>query len=171
MSAIPYLAEGDILLISSYIKSNIAASLANVRGLWNDAKVTTEPPQDYFIYQKPQGYRLPAVFVIHQQMDFRIAEQKANFINGKSQIDVSVVVEDKDEFLLTIKAFRYQQALHQVLDQAQIISGDNNLKLIVVVYRHTFSPHWAAKEDGSDDVNFRREVVLECQVEHLENLF
>jgi hypothetical protein len=171
MSApIPRLAEGDVTLITAYIKANIDAALAGVRAQWADALVTTESPQSYFIYRKAQGYKLPAVFVIHDEMDFRIADMKANFINGKSTIAVSVLVEDKDEFLLTKKAFRYQQALHYVLDQAQMVSNAGGLKLICVVYRHTFSPHWTTGEDNSEDgVNFRKEVVLECQVEHLEN--
>lgn len=166
---IPLLAEGDVTLITAFIKANIASSLADVRQYWSDSAVTTEPPQSYFTYPKPAGYKLPAVFVIHQDMDFRIQEKKSNHINAKSQIDVSVLVEDKDSDSLTRKAWRYQQALHALLDQAPIVSSDGRLKLHVVVYRHTFSPHWTNEDAGPGEAQFRKEVVLECQVEHLEN--
>lgn len=163
------LAEGATNLIIDYIQANIGAQLDLVGSLVGLPQMTLENPVKYFIYPKPQGYRLPAVFVICDNMDFRIGDKKANFVNAKDKFMISILVEDQDEEILTYKAWRYQSALHAVLDEANIVSSDNTLKLTVVVYNSTFSPIFSRTESGGEGAQFRKEIVLQCEVEHMEN--
>lgn len=166
------LAEGATMLILSTIQSSIGSALDSVATYFTGSGpgqgVTLENPKSYFFYEKPQGYDLPAVFVIPTDMDFAIDRNKSNFINAQTKYKVSVLVEDQDLDRLTIKAWRYQSALHSVLDETSITSSDSSLALKCVVYNATFSPAWTEKADGLNG-SFRKEVVLECQVTHLEN--
>lgn len=165
------LAEGATSLIISTIQSNIGAALNSVASYFTGngpgLGVSLENPREYFFYEKPQGYRLPAVFVIPKDIDFAIDKNKSNFINAETKYMVSVLLEDEDLERLTIKAWRYQSALHSVLDLTDMTSSDNSLHLKCVVQHASFSPTWT-KDDGLDG-SFRKEVVLECRVTHLEN--
>lgn len=165
------LAEGATNLIISAIQTNIGSALSGVATYFTGSGpgngVSLENPREYFFFEKPQGYMLPAVFVIPKDIDFQIDSNKSNFINAKTKYMVSILVEDEDLERLTVKAWRYQSALHSVLDQAVLTSSDNSLQLRVVVYHASFSPTWT-KDDGLDG-SFRKEVVLECEVTHLEN--
>lgn len=165
------LAEGATNLIVSQIQSNIGAALNGVAtyftGNGPGQGVSLENPKSYFFYEKPQGYDLPAVFVIPKTIDFAIDKNKSNFVNAETMYQISVLVEDQDLDRLTVKAWRYQSALHSVLDQAVITSADNALQLRVIVKNATFTPAWS-KSTGLDG-DFRKEVVLECEVTHWEN--
>lgn len=165
------LAEGATTLIISQIQTNIDSALNSVAtyftGTGPGNGVSLENPREYFFYEKPQGYMLPAVFVIPKDIDFSIDKNKSNFVNAQTKYMISVLVEDEDLERLTVKAWRYQSALHSVLDQTSMVSSDNSLQLKCVVYHATFSPTWTT-EDGLKG-SFRKEVVLECEVTHLEN--
>lgn len=174
MSApVPKLLEGTVTLIQSYIQANIGAALDAIssNGFNTDVDVTLENPASYFIYEKPQGYRLPAVFVMSDNFDFKTKENASNFINATAPINVSIEIEDKTQDLVTYKAWRYQSALYSVLNGTQILSGDSNLKLIVWVYKMLQSALYNPKdvEGESGSASFRKEVVLQCEVSHLEN--
>lgn len=163
------LAEGARSLVIDYIKANIAAQLNTVGAAVGAPQMSLENPAEYFIYPKPAAYRLPAVFVIVDQINFRIQEKQANFINARDKINVSIEVEDQDADTLTYKADRYLSALHQVLDEAQINSQDASLALKVIVYNARFSPLYMRTEGTGEGGKFRKEIVLECEVEHVEN--
>lgn len=163
------LVEGATNLIQSYIQQNIGAALDVVAANVGLPSVTLENPVSYFIYPKPHGYKLPAIFVICDDMDFRIVEKQANFINAKDRFKISMLVEDQDADLLSYKAWRYMSALHSVLDLTPIVSVDQKLALNVVVYRGTFSPTYMREEGSGDGGKFRKEILLECEVEHNEN--
>lgn len=163
------LSEGTRSLIIDYVQANIAAALDVVAGAVGPPKMTLENPKSYFIYPKPHGYQVPAVFVINDDFDFRIVDKKANCINARVRVNVSILVEDQDAEILTYKSDRYLSALHSVLDQADIVSTDNMLALKVVVYRARFSPVYSRQEDQVNEGTFRKEVLLECEVEHVEN--
>jgi len=153
-------------LVLGKIRSDIAASLAAIRVMRADPIVTTEPPQSYFIYQSIAQYRTPAVFAIVEDMDFK-KERGANHVNATVKINISVVVEDRLGDNVVIKAERYQAALYDILDEAVIDSSDNTLRVVVIVKRAMFSPVYM-KDDKSQSA-FRKEVLLECEVEHYEN--
>lgn len=163
-------AEGAINLIIPYIQSNIGSALNSVAANVGNPKIALSNPKEYYIYEKPQGYQLPAVFVICDEFDFRVQEMKSNFVNAKAKIKVSILVEDQDANNLTYSAWRYQSALISLLNNAQILSASGNLKLIVVVYRARFSPTYMRAESKSGEGGaFRKEIVLDCEVEHYEN--
>lgn len=163
------LSEGTRSLMIDYLKANLPAALDVVGANVGDPQMQLDNPRAYFIYPKPAGYELPAVFTIVDDFDFRITEKKANFINAKVKVNVSVEVEDQDAEILTYKADRYLSALHSVLDEADIVSGDSKLALTVIVYHARYSPVYMRPEGSGDGGKFRKEVLLECEVEHVEN--
>lgn len=162
------LVESSVMLLKDYLKSNIAAALAAVRAERADPVVSTEPPQSFFIYPRAMGYKTPAVFVIAEDIDMQL-ENGPNAIMAKSKINISVVVEDRDRERLTIKAWRYQDALHSVLDQLQLVSSSGDVKIVCRVIRCSFSPMYSKNKDEEAIENtFRKEVLLECDVHHFE---
>lgn len=168
--SIPKLAEGQVALIISYIQANIGAVLDAIAAASPERPIVSlENPKNYFVIEKPQGYQLPAVFVMLPDLDFRISEMKANFINAVGKTVVIVWVEDQDEELLTYKAWRYQSALYAVLDQATIISTDGLLKLKPVIQHAEFSNTQEYVSEQSPGARFRKALLLRCNVEHLEN--
>lgn len=163
------LSEGARSLVTDYIKANIHAELDIVGAAVGAPQMSLEDPASYFVYDKPHAYRCPAIFVIIDGINFRTQEKKPNFVNARDRIFVSVEVEDQDAEILTYKADRYLSALHQVLDLAQINSTDGSIALKVVVYNAVFSPKYMAPEGTGNGGKFRKEVVLQCEVEHVEN--
>ena len=167
------LTEAACGLIVDTIKTNIVAQLALVRTYWADAKVTTEPPptESYFIYPKARGYRMPAIFVEDDGTEFQQAQAEANYIHAKMSINVSVKVEDKDQYKLMLKSWRYASALHAILEQANLASSDNSVKLVVKVTRiKPTSMYTIANDDADQTAQFFKEYVLFCEVEFWENL-
>lgn len=165
------LTEATVTLIQDHIKANIAGSLAAIRSDTPDDKVTTEPPKSYFLYPKAKGYRTPAVFIIAEEFDFKVQERGANYISGSVRINVSVLLEDRNRDLLTIRCWRYQSALHQLLSQTQLTTSDNALKIITIVTRARYSPLYSnVKNEDAPEAIFRKEVLLELEVDHYENL-
>lgn len=163
------LTEGTVNLLTDCIKTNIAAALTAVQAD-SDHSVTTEPPKTYFIYAGAVGFRTPAVFVIADDMDFKQQERQANFINAMLRVNVTILVEDRNSELLTRRCWRYQSALHSVLDETQLTSSDNKLKIVSVVRRASYSPTYSKTVDkNSPEAVFRKEVLIECDVEHYEN--
>lgn len=165
------LSEEATILTLDYLKANIATALAAVRTDRADAKVTTEPPptNSYFVYPKAHGYKCPAIFVIDDGMDFRQPETKANFVNSKFSLVVSVKVEDKDLEKLTFKAWRYQAALHQLLDLTELASSDNLVKLNIVVSSIKPSGIYTIPNAEPDSTaTFFKEVTLRCTVNYFE---
>lgn len=164
------LVEEDIFLIRDELKSKLPGALADVRADRADAKVTTEPPQSYFIFSPAKAYRTPAVFIIVNRMDMRNDRQGANHINGLSSITVSVVIEDRTAESLVIKAFRYQAAIHQVLHETVLTSTDNKVKIVSKVEAAEFSAEFTKADDPNiPEGIFRKEIALQLNVEHYEN--
>lgn len=163
-----YLAEGAVRYMVDYIKANIGAALDNVSQNVGVPQVQLNNPLNYFIYEQPDAYQCPAVIVIMDDMDFKIEERKSNFVNAQDKINVSIVVEDQDQSLLTVKAWRYQSALHALLDGSTITSPDDAMVLKCFVYRARFSSVYARPEDTPSVGAFRKEVLLECGVTHFE---
>lgn len=162
-----HLAENTRNLIISYLKSNLPTSLSDERAANTDGFVNLEPPQQYFIYPKAKGYKTPAIFVIVDEFDFRPQQKGANHINATVKVNVSITVEEQQEDRLTVKCDRYFDALHETLAQASILDSTTGIKLIVIVQRASFSPVFIP--EGSPESVFRKEALLECEVEHYSN--
>lgn len=159
------LMESTVILILNQIKANIAAALLNVRTDRADKIVNTDPPLEYFIFEKAIGYRCPAVFVIGDQIDFKLSRGQ-NHINSTDTVYVSVVLEDRTHELLVLRSYRYCDALHEVLDRQQLITPSQNTKIVVKVTRIQFSE--ATQKNSPHESIFRKEVMLTLEVEHFE---
>jgi hypothetical protein len=159
------ISESVVTGIIDLIKANIPAALAEIRSDREDARVTTEPPVSYFIYEKAAGYKTPAIFVIADSVDFRL-DRGPNSINAEVRLIVSCLVEDKIAENLTYKTYRYSDALHKVLDRAHIKQDQEKRLSVVKVQRIDYSLTQQTKT--SQESVFRKEVMLTCQVEHYE---
>lgn len=171
MSA-PRLLEGDVDLIIAHLRSNIAAALSDVRTDRTDDRVTTEPPQtkSYFTYWPTKAYQAPAIIVMAEAQNNRQAEKQSNFIASRNEINVAVVIEDREEEKLTRKAFRYASALHQLLECQQLTDGAGKLKIHVRVDRvENGDIYFGTDRREAPEAVFRRAVTLYCEVEHFEN--
>lgn len=165
-----HLVETAVDLVTKQIRDNIGTALADIRVNRGDNKVTMEVPRDYFIYPRAKGYRTPAVFVIGDRIDFLKERRGANHINAAVRLNVTVLIEDKDAEKITTKAYRYQAALHQVLDQARLIPADNQAMLTAVIQSAGFSPLYSNLTEGDPQAVFRKEVSLEIDVFQFEAL-
>jgi hypothetical protein len=156
-------------MIQDYIKANISTALVNVRSERNDPIVSTEPPNEYFIYEEAHAYRAPAVYILAQDEKVLNSEKGSNYFAARDSIIVNVIVEDRIKTRVTKKAWRYQAALLAVLHETILTSSDNALRLFSIVEDCQFSPV-TLKDPKSADAVFRKEVSLALQVEHIENL-
>ncbi len=163
-----HLVEVSIDLIQDKIKADIASALSDVRINRSDALVTTEPPQSYFISESAQGFRAPAIFIIPESMEMSL-DRGANHINAVIKMNVTVVVEDRDTTRLTIKAWRYQAALDQVLQLQSLTSADNAVTIKTKVDSVAFGQIYSASQEASNTQGvYRKEVSLSLMVEHYE---
>lgn len=171
MPNVNYLAETTVNMIRNYIQANIATALSNVTlnpsSVISADHVTTEPPRQYFIYAPIKGYLTPAVIIDLAKFDFRPGEKKANHVNAACEITIACLLEDRDEERLTIKCYRYNDAFYNILAQAEIVDVTDQVKLIVIVNSSTFTPSYS--DAGKDVGIFRKELHLECKVEHYSN--
>ncbi|HCW05858.1 MAG TPA: hypothetical protein DGG95_00640 [Cytophagales bacterium] len=163
------LVEYTVNQLIDHMQTNLPTALADVRTDRIDALVTTEPPQNssYFIYEKIIGYKTPAIVTVATDVDFRLA-RGPNSVSALIGVVVSCVVEDRIANNLTIKTYRYSDALYSVLNRAQFTDDVNLRKSIVKVTRMDFS---RTVENVSQDTSnpFRKEVMLTLEVEHYEN--
>lgn len=170
MSNVAQLSEKTRDLVLSTIKSNIAAALAAVSADRPDKLVTTEPPKSYFIYDGAATYSSPAVFAVVESLDLPEAQTGANHVNAIVNMNVSVVIEDREADRLVIKSERYQAALFQILHWATLQDVPKNVKIWVRVAQCTFSPLYTKKR-GNNMGDFAREVSLVLEIQHYENPF
>lgn len=163
------LIESTVSLIETHLQSSIAAALAEVSTDRADNLVSMEPPASYFRFPSAVGYRSPVVFIVPEEMDMRLSGGQ-NFIQGLAKVNVAVLVEDKDAYALTLKSWRYQAALVKLLHEVQLDSADG-VRIVSKVRRATFSSIYPGdrREDDVDEI-FRKEVVVELDVEHYENI-
>lgn len=161
--------EIAVQMINTHIQNNIGAALASVRTERNDPIVSTEPPKEYFIYEEAHAYRAPAVYILADDEQILNKQAGANYLRAKDYILVNVIVEDRLKSRVTIKAWRYQAALLQLLHEVSLTSSDNTLRLFSIVENCKFSPV-TLKDPKSAEAVFRKECSLALEVEHLENL-
>jgi hypothetical protein len=165
-----HLVESACDAIIAKLQTDLPLALSDIRANRADNLVTMEPPRDYYVYPKAQGYRTPAVFVIGDRIDFMKAQHGANHVNAAIRVNVTVLVEDKDAERLMRKSYRYQAAMHQVLDQAALMTLDNQARLTLVVQNASFSALYSNLEAGNPNAVFRQEIALELDVYDFEQL-
>ena len=163
------LTEVTRTMILNRLKANLPAALNAVDADRSDYKVTTPDPKDYFIYENAQAYRTPAVFLIANNFNFNKREKGANYIAGVIEFTCAAVIEERIADLLTIKADRYQAALHETLDEETLVSSDNEVKAYILVTSASYSPVYTP-DSSSYQGAFRKEVVLTLEVEHYEKV-
>lgn len=163
------IAESTATLIETHIRDNVEAALTAVETERGN-RVNLPKIADYYLSERKLLTRLPAIFTIVEDVDFRLPTKNPNHINAAVTCNVTVVVEERDTFRLTTKAWRYQDALYKVLNRAQLADSNNEVKLVVKVMRATFNPTYDV-EAGSDAATgtFRKEVVLELEVDHFQS--
>lgn len=165
-----HLVESACDAIIDKLQADLPTALSDIRANRADNYVTMEPPRDYFVYPKAKGYRTPAVFVIGDRIDFLKAQKGANHVNAAIRVNVTILVEDRDADRLMRKSYRYQAAMHQVLDQVSLMTADNQAKLTIVVQNASFSGLYSNMEAGNPAAVFRQEIALECDVFDYEQL-
>lgn len=178
MNATKFLAEIAVDVVTKKIQDEIAFALQNTEALHSSILTATppvnlscEPPRSYFIYETPLTFRAPAVFLIADSIDFR-KERGANFVDAALKLYCSIVIEDKDAERLTRKAWRYQAALNQVLDQSILTIPGHEFKMVVKVTDAAFSPIASLPTDPNDrSAVFRKEVSLTLTVENYEPIY
>lgn len=155
------LVEISVDAIIAKLKADLPTALADVRLNRADNLVTMESPRDYYIYPRAKGYRTPAVFVIGDRIDFQKDRKGANHVNAAVRINVSFLVEDKDAERLMRKSYRYQAAVHEVLDQAVLTSPDTSARMTLVIQNAAFSGLYSNLEPGDPQAVYRQEISLE----------
>lgn len=148
------------------IQANIATALSEVRAERVDPSVNTELPKSYFPYAPSHAFQCPAVSVIADNIDFHL-ERGQNFLDATVAALCSVCVEDKTQKDLQKKAWRYQDALFQILNRAQIEGPE--FKFIIKVTRARYSSDNTMKADPTSQSVFQKEVVLDLEIESYQN--
>lgn len=164
------LIETDVTLIADYIQANIVAALAEVT-FDNVKKIPLPKPTNVFAYEPVSVFRPPAIIVTPDEVDFRLGDKGANFIDAVSRIMVVAVVEEREGPTLQFAAYRYQAALHKLLAQTHLYTADNSVHIVCKIERMRFSTVYTnAQKKDDPQGTFRKEVLLELDVEHYENL-
>lgn len=147
--------------IIALLEAELPAVLAAMHADRGAPIVTLEPFRDYYTYPRAMGYRTPACFVIADRIDFQKELKGANHVNARITLNVTALVEDKDADRITRKAYRYQAALQQVLDQRSLTVAPKNTKITLTVQSAAYSPLYSNTEDSTaPNAVFRKEVSL-----------
>lgn len=166
MSTAVNLTEKTSDLILDYIKANIAQALAEVRvDRAGDKSASTEVPKTYFNYSPVKGFRLPAVVLVFDEIDFRL-DQGQNFINSDMSAVLSVAVEAKDQDELTRKSWRYQDAIYKLMNRATFSEPD--LKFTVLVEKARYSNDAVMQSDANTQSNFAKEVAFDLTIKQYQ---
>lgn len=152
-------------MIIGHIRDNIAQALQAVRDERADGKVNAIAPKEYFTYETAKALTPPCIFVIVDDGDFRL-NRGPNFISAALNVNVSAVVQERTEDLIQTLSYCYLDALHEVLDGAEITSTNADVKLKIKATRFAFSRNVSEKYQTLDV--FRKEVALTLEVEHWE---
>lgn len=168
--SVRYLTETTVRLIEDTIRQNINAALDAVNTISIDQpRIFLPDIKNYYYSPKNSAYDLPALYIIPVTVDFRKQEKGANFIDAKYTINVSIEVEEKNTDNLAVLCWRFQAALHEILDDAQLTNADQTVKLVSKVTRAEFSPTYTdSQKSGSQTGVFRQEALLVLEVDHFE---
>lgn len=163
------LTEIPTTLIQAQIQNNIAATLAALHLDRGDSAVNLDvpPTASYFTYAGSKAYRAPAVFTVPQGIDFKLVRGQ-NFVDATLSMIVSIVCEDRNQNNLSLKAWRYMDALHELLQGIELQDAGSKVKIVISVTNARFSSDQSEKTDM--DIVFRKEVALDCGIEVYQEL-
>lgn len=165
------LIETDLELIRTYMQTNLPAALAVVSADRATVLDQMPVPREYLTFETAQAYECPVIFIIPDNQDYRLYEKNSNCINALSRIYVNAVIESRRESEVSYIAYRYQAAMCQILAQTCLLNADNTVQIIIKVTRSKFSAMYTdAQKKGQASGVFRKEVLLELDVEHYEKL-
>lgn len=161
------LSQGTINLLYDQISSAMPAALDAVVAdsfMETVPKMSLENIKKIYVHPTGKALLVPAIFLLIEDFDFRIREMQANCVNAVAKVTASLVLEDQDERTLMYKSWRYESALHSVLDHVTMVSSDNKLKCVSVVYNVSPQPVVLLDKSGG----FRKETVFKLNVDHIE---
>lgn len=162
------LEEKSRKLILDTIQAGISAQLNTLAINRDDGIVSLESPSanSYFIYDGANTYECPAVFLVVDEESFP-EDEGINYVKAVINMYLSIVVEDKEQELLTIKTERYKAALYNLLHFKTLSDPAQNVKIRLWLKNAKFSPTYTKK--GFEV--FRKEVSILIEVKHYENPF
>lgn len=164
------LIEIAIDLIAQNIRDNIAQALIDVAAD-RATSIAIPKPTGVFTFVPISAFRPPIIIVNGEEIDFRLADKGANFIDAVMRINVVAICEDREGPTLQYAAYRYQAALHKILAQTHLYNADQSVHIVCKVETARFSSIYTnAQQQGNVQGVFRKEVVLELDVEHYEKL-
>lgn len=159
-------------LILAKLQSDLPGALNQVNTdrttLGDQAGIGIPPPREYLIFEKAQNYNAPSIYVICRSIDF-MKERGANHINARMEFGVSALVEAQREVQVTVAAWRYQAAIHKILDQTILTDSTANVRIVCVARSADFSETFSNADTGRQGV-FRKEALLMFNVESYEPL-
>lgn len=161
------LTETDLKLIRDRIQDKIEDALLRVFDN-SDGRSLLETPKDYFFIEQNNIYATPAVFIVPTNMDFLKTEKGANHINAVLNIRLGIVNQDRDVNLLALKSFRFQAAMHEILDGVSLTGDGGDVKIVIKVMSAEYSPVFTQETAKTAVNDFRQEVSLLLEVNHFE---
>lgn len=155
-------------LILDHLKSNINTEIANSDYYRADG-INIEPinTEAFYISEKFIDLQPPAVYVIKDgpmTMDY---SDSPNWLQGDSHFMVVVSAEDVGADILEKKCETFGQIVFKLLDQLDLVSSDNRLKIHLVIESVDFSDLMAQKHGQIGEI-YRRDVILKVKAKHCE---
>lgn len=162
MSAL--MVESAVDQIITILRGTLNAALDLVAEEVDDATINVEhvSANNYYISEGIEPLQPPSIFVIADKTMLDLRFQNSVF--QRHHVLVGAVVEDIGVQKLTRKAWRFAQALHDVLHD----QGTESFRLLVreVEYGAVFVPRTSAATSGTR--LFRKDITLRCEVLHAE---
>lgn len=159
------LTERITYLIKDYLVANLPNNLTYVRSDRNtDVNIT--PPNEYLMFFPAHAFRAPALFIVCDSIDMML-DRGQNHINAEMKYFINVVVEERDLERLQKLAWRYQDAMFKTLDQV-VFEEETKFKAVVKITRVEYSGDYSYKNESSSLSSFRKEMLLELQVEQYQ---
>ncbi len=166
-----HLIEPSVDLILTLLKSRLPAELANVRAVANQTTnlgLATPPPKQFFWSKNLKALDPPTVYVIPQSIDFK-KDRGTNHVNATASFEVAVVCEAQTTQDVSRMCWRYQAALHKILDQARLTSADSALTLTCIPKGGEFGEEFdPSDKPGKASGVFRKGVLIRMDVEIYE---
>jgi hypothetical protein len=165
----PLLSEAARDLVLNKLKSNFNNFLADADNLYSDG-INLEPIDDtsFYISYRFQTLRPPAIYVLFENHAFQYSEAP-NFLDSNDRCLVVLSCEDVDGEVLTRKSERYGRILFGCLNQEELVTQDQRLKIQVLVETLDYLQP-ASDKLQTEQKKFRIDVVLTLKLLHYEKL-
>lgn len=165
----PLLTEPTRDLVLNQLKANFNSFLTDVDHQYNDG-INLEPVDDasYFISYRFRTIRPPAIYVLFEKHAFQYADEP-NYIQSDDRCLVVLSCEDIDGEVLTRKSERYARILFACLNQIELVTQDQRLKIQVIPESIDYLQPVSDKLQDAQK-KFRIDVVLTLKLLHYEKL-